>query len=101
MDEAPDRTVKETALRAALAVPGVRDVENLNLRSSGLGFYVDLHVQADPAMSLEDAHEIASRVKYAILDALPNVVNVLVHMEPFRDQVKIEKKSPYAAGLTR
>ena len=90
MDEAPDRAVKETALRAALAVNGVRQVENLNVRASGLGFYVDLHAQADPMMSLEDAHEIASRVKYAILDALPTVVSVLVHMEPFHEHAKIE-----------
>ena len=101
MDEAPDRTVKETALRAALAVPGVRHVENLNLRSSGLGFYVDLHAQADAAMSLEDAHEIASRVKYAILDSLPNVVSVLVHMEPFRGNASVGDRARAAADLTR
>lgn len=90
MDEAPDRAVTEKALRAALAVNGVRHIENLNVRSSGLGFYVDLHAQADPAMSLEDAHEIAARVKYSILNALPNVVSVLVHMEPFHEQPGIE-----------
>src|SRR5438270_3568834 len=32
MDEAPDRAVTETALRAALAVKGVRHIENLNVR---------------------------------------------------------------------
>jgi cation diffusion facilitator family transporter len=90
MDEAPDRAVTERALRAALTVQGVRRVENLNVRASGLGFYVDLHAQADPSMSLEDAHEIAARVKYAILNALPNVVSVLVHMEPFHEHAKIE-----------
>ena len=84
MDEAPDRTVKERALRAAAEVHGVRSVENLNVRSSGIGFYVDLHVKADPKLSLEDAHEIAAKVKYAILEAIPNVVNVLVHMEPYK-----------------
>lgn len=84
MDEAPDRTVKERALQAAAEVHGVRSVENLNVRSSGIGFYVDLHVKADPKLSLEDAHEIAAKVKYAILEAIPNVVNVLVHMEPYK-----------------
>ena len=82
MDEAPDRTVKERALHAAAEVNGVRSVENLNVRSSGVGFYVDLHVKADPKLSLEDAHEIAAKVKYAILEAIPSCVNVLVHMEP-------------------
>jgi cation diffusion facilitator family transporter len=84
MDEAPDRTVKERALHAAAGVNGVRSVENLNVRGSGVGFYVDLHVKADPKLSLEDAHEIAAKVKYAILEAIPSCVNVLVHMEPYK-----------------
>lgn len=84
MDEAPDRTVKERALQAASEIHGVRSVENLNVRNAGLGFYVDIHVQADPRMSLEDAHAISAQVKYAIRAAIPSVVNVLVHMEPYR-----------------
>jgi cation diffusion facilitator family transporter len=82
MDEAPDRSVKERVLQAASDADGVRSVETLNVRGSGLGFYVDVHVKADPTLSLEAAHEIAARVKYAILGAVPSVVGVLVHMEP-------------------
>ena len=89
MDEAPDRTVKERVLEAACAVEGVRNVENLKVRRSGLGFYVDLHVQADPGISLEDAHEIAATVKYAIVEAIPSVAGVLVHMEPYRNSGKL------------
>jgi cation diffusion facilitator family transporter len=84
MDEAPDRALKERVLQAALRVPEVRHIENLNVRGSGLGFYVDLHVQADPTISLEEAHEIAASVKYAIREAVPSAVGVLVHMEPYR-----------------
>ena len=84
MDEAPDSAVNDQALRAANTIDGVRRVESLNIRRSGLGFYFDLHVQADPGISLEDAHEIAARVKYAILNAIPNAIAVLVHMEPYR-----------------
>jgi cation diffusion facilitator family transporter len=86
MDEAPDRAVKEKALQAALRVGGVQQVENLNVRGTGLGFYVDLHAQSDPHISLEEAHEIAAKVKYAIREAIPNVVSVLVHMEPYRQR---------------
>ena len=88
MDEAPDRSVKERVLQAAAEVDGVRSVENLNVRGSGLGFYVDVHVKADSTLSLEDAHEIAAKVKYAILNAVPSVVGVLVHMEPYKEQRK-------------
>jgi cation diffusion facilitator family transporter len=86
MDEAPDRSVKERVLHAAAEVDGVRSVEKLNVRGSGLGFYVDVHVKADSTLSLEDAHEIAAKVKYAILNAVPRVVGVLVHMEPYKEQ---------------
>ena len=89
MDEAPDRTVRERVLEAACTVDGVRNVENLKVRRSGLGFYVDLHVQADPGISLEDAHEIAATVKYAIVEAIPSVAGVLVHMEPYRNSGKL------------
>ena len=37
-----------------------------------------------PAL-IHDAHEISARVKYAIVEAIPSVVKVLVHMEPYRD----------------
>lgn len=84
MDKAPDRSLKDRAVDAALKVNGVQHIERLHVRGSGLGFYIDLHAQADPTISLEEAHEIAARVKYAILEALPNVVSVMVHMEPYR-----------------
>jgi divalent metal cation (Fe/Co/Zn/Cd) transporter len=76
--------VKERVLHAAAEVDGVRSVETLHVRSSGLGFYVDVHVKADPTLSLQDAHEIAAKVKYAVLGAVPSVVGVLVHMEPYK-----------------
>jgi len=84
MDEAPDRTIWEQALQAASRVGGVVTVEKLNVRSSGTGYYIDLHVQADPMLTLEAAHEIGAGVKYSIREAIPRAVNVLVHMEPYK-----------------
>jgi cation diffusion facilitator family transporter len=99
MDEAPDRSVKERVLEAACSVAGVRNVEKLIVRRSGLGFYADVHVQADPAMTLEDAHEIAASVKYAILAAIPSVVGVLVHMEPHRPSGDVTEKPELSLPL--
>lgn len=94
MDEAPDRSVKERVLHAATEVDGVRSVEKLYVRGSGLGFYVDVHVKADPTLSLAEAHEIAATVKYAILNAVPSVVGVLVHMEPFTPASSLRSSHP-------
>lgn len=83
MDRAPDAAVGQRIADAAGAVPDVCAVEKLAVRKHGLSFYVDIHVHADPAMSLHDAHELSGRVKGAILAQVPAVAGVLVHMEPF------------------
>ena len=43
---------------------------------------MDLHVQTDPAMPLHDAHILSGRVKTAIREAVPEVLGVLIHMNP-------------------
>ncbi len=83
MDRMPGDDVMGPVRAAALSVPGVEAVESLFARKVGLGYRVTIHVQADPAMTLHDAHELAGRVKYGILRAVPRVQSVLVHMEPF------------------
>jgi cation diffusion facilitator family transporter len=83
MDRIPARDVVRAAREAAAEVPGVHQVEKLRLRKAGPGFLVDLHVQADPAMTLHDAHVLSGMVKGAIRRRLPAVADVLVHMEPF------------------
>lgn len=84
MDAAPDKTMHFRASAAAEGVDGVRRIESLNLRSSGLGFFVDLHAQADAKLTLEEAHVLSGKIKAAICAEIPEVVKVLVHMEPFR-----------------
>ena len=83
MDRAPDAAMIERVADAAVAVTDVRAVEKLAMRKHGLSYYVDIHVQADPEMSLQDAHVLSGRVKSAIRTAVPMVAGVLVHMEPY------------------
>jgi cation diffusion facilitator family transporter len=87
MDRAPDARVVDRVAAAARSIDEVRRVEKLHVRKHGLAFYVDIHVQADPLMSLHDAHVLSGRVKSAIRAAVPAVAGALVHMEPFEDAV--------------
>ncbi|MBA2292931.1 MAG: cation transporter [Gemmatimonadales bacterium] len=84
MDGAPDEAFFRAVSAAALSVSGVRHIEKVRARRVGTQFDVDLHVQADPAMPLEDAHVLGGCVKSAIREALPSACHVLVHMEPFK-----------------
>jgi cation diffusion facilitator family transporter len=83
MDRMPGSEIIEPVRRAASAVESVQAVEKLTVRKAGMVYYVDIHVQADPRMSLHDAHELSGAVKSAIRRSVPKVAGVLVHMEPF------------------
>ncbi len=83
MDRVPDAGVIDGIALAALGVADVCAIEKLKVRKVGLQFAVDLHVQADPNMSLHDAHVVSGKVKGAIRLAMPAVDAVLVHMEPY------------------
>jgi divalent metal cation (Fe/Co/Zn/Cd) transporter len=83
MDRAPGGALQEQVSSAALATSGVLAIEKLKIRRTGTAFYVDLHVQANPQLSLHEAHILSGRVKGAIRQQVPAAAGVLIHMEPF------------------
>jgi cation diffusion facilitator family transporter len=83
MDRAPDAEVLERVAQAATGTPGVLAIHKLMVRRAGSAMHVDLHVQADPALSLRAAHDLSGAVKGAIRQRVPGVLGVLIHMEPF------------------
>lgn len=93
MDRMPDNPDVERISVAARSVEGVLHVEELRVRRVGTEYTVDLHVQADPTLSLRDAHALGGRVKATIRAAVPVVAGVLVHMEPFEGQ-KVGASAP-------
>jgi cation diffusion facilitator family transporter len=82
MDTAPDLALIEQIRRLAEEVPEVSRVEKCIVRKMGFHYFVDMHMEVDPEMSVQAAHRIAHRVKDRIRQALPAVRDVLVHIEP-------------------
>lgn len=85
MDRAPSPEILAQVSRAALDTPGVLAIEKLKIRRSGMGLYVDIHVQANPELSLHDAHILSGCVKTSIRRDVPSAIGVLIHMEPFEE----------------
>ncbi len=83
MDQSPDDEVFRAVDGAARGVAGVLATEKLKIRKSGTRFLLELHVQAEPSLSLHEAHILSGKVKSSIREAVPRVQDVLVHMEPF------------------
>ncbi len=62
---------------------GVKSLHELRSRHIGSGLQLDVHVLVDPALSVGEGHGIAGSVKKRLLDTRSDVVDVLVHIEPF------------------
>jgi len=77
---------RQAILDLARRTEGVGAVHALRTRYLGPGLQVDLHVQVDPNLTVRDGHDIAGAVKRRLLDDGPEVVDVLVHLEPLPDE---------------
>jgi cation diffusion facilitator family transporter len=82
LDTAPAETVLRDLSEHILAVPGVRGFHAFRARRLGDRLEVDFHLQVDPACSTREGHAIAGQVKAEILSIHPEVLSVLVHVEP-------------------
>ncbi len=86
MDRTPPGDLLQKIEAAARSIPGVLHTEKLRVRRLGADHYVDLHAQAEPTLSLHDAHILSGKIKSAIRAAVPTVKEVLIHMEPYEER---------------
>jgi len=65
-----------------LTVKGVKACHKIRTRGRPDDIYVDLHVQVNPDMHVDEAHKISYAIEAAIKKAIPEVTDVVVHIEP-------------------
>lgn len=73
-----------------LGCAGVLGCHHIRTRGSSAEVYVDLHVQVDESRTVADGHRIAEDVERCIAETFPEVVDVIVHLEPY-DEYQAEK----------
>jgi cation diffusion facilitator family transporter len=82
MDAAPSSGLMAQIRATAAEVPGVQAVEKCHARKTGFQYFVDMHIEVDPQMTVQQGHQIAHQVKARVQQAVPSVNDVLVHVEP-------------------
>lgn len=82
MDASPSSKLTADVRSEASAVPGVVRIEKCRIRKTGGNYFVDMHVEVDPHMTVARAHEIAHQVKDRVRSKIPSIRDVLVHIEP-------------------
>jgi cation diffusion facilitator family transporter len=75
------------SIRAALeSTPGVLGVHDLRTRRMAHRVLVDVHVLVEPRISVSEGHFIAETARVRALRANPQVLDVLVHIDPEDDR---------------
>jgi len=78
---APEKTRREIEA-IALGVEPVCHIHAVRTRYVGSGLAVDLHVKVDGDLTVREGHDISEQVKQRLLDEGPDLVDVVVHLEP-------------------
>jgi cation diffusion facilitator family transporter len=78
---APDH-VRALIQEVGLSTPEVTSVHAIRTRHMGSSVFVDLHITVDGATSVARGHEISEIVSARIRAQVPDVIDVVVHLEP-------------------
>lgn len=82
MDKAPPRSLMDRIIEVAKATPQVREVREVRARVAGKRVLLDMSIGLDPALSIQQAHEIAHQVSAELHRQVPEVMDAVVHAEP-------------------
>ena len=62
--------------------PGVIETEKCFIRKTGMTYHVDLHVVVLGEKSVREGHDIAHNLKNRLLRKIPEIADILIHIEP-------------------
>lgn len=82
MDGVKDTSVYRRIFEAIDKVDGISNPHRVRSRSIGGKYMITLDVEADGNMTLSQAHILASRVEQNIRESIPEVYDIVVHVEP-------------------
>jgi cation diffusion facilitator family transporter len=85
MDTAPPGELAEQVREVAARVPRVLGLDQCIVRKMGFEYFVDLHVYVDGTLTVSEGHDVAHRVKDAVIASNHSIRDVLIHIEPFEE----------------
>jgi len=82
LDAAPDETTMEGLREAVLKTPGVEHISWVKCRQMGRGLLADVAVEVDGDIRVCDGHDIADALRDNVMAAFPEMIDVVVHINP-------------------
>lgn len=82
MDKDMYEDMESSVCQFARSVEGVLNTDKCHVRKTGMTYYIDLHIIVDKNISVKEGHDIAHNLKDKIKEAMPEIADVLIHVEP-------------------
>ena len=82
MDEQFYDEIIDKIRASSQSAEGVLGTEKCYVRKTGLKFHIDLHVIVGATITVKQGHEIAHRLKDRLKQDLPEIADILIHIEP-------------------
>lgn len=83
MDEHAYPELERQIHALSTTVSGVRNTEKCLIRKAGFVYHVELHARVNGEISVVDGHQISHRLKDKLIDELPDLGNIVIHIEPY------------------
>lgn len=68
--------------KAASGIPGVRKIHHIRTRGTSDYVFLDACIHVDPSLSVGEGHEISHKVRMKLREKLPQIRDVVIHVEP-------------------
>ena len=85
LDESVDSETLSKIEQIALQTKDVKEVHDIRTRKAGETFFVDMHILVDGNISVQEGHDISEEVKINLMKSNEDILDVLVHLEPFNE----------------
>ena len=82
MDGIDDEGIYAKIIESVNAVKGASNPHRIRVRKLAHYYLIALDIEVDGKLILEDAHEIGMAVEESLKESIPNIYDILVHVEP-------------------
>lgn len=83
MDGNTNKQLYEQLFSAVATIPEVKNPHRARIRKMANLWDIDLDIEVDGAMPVSEAHTIAEKASLVIRNALGNVYDIVIHIEPY------------------
>jgi len=82
MDGVKDESIYQKIFEAVDSTPGASNPHRVRSRQVGNLYLIVLDIEANPDITIKEAHDISEAVESNIRQRVENVYDIVIHMEP-------------------